>query len=448
MRTDSNNSRTVLLALLFLLAGCGRVREEVTEIFRGETARESYEYTLVGAGLDGSALLAAWRSAAERALTEAAPLEPPYAEEGWLGAEEAGAVAVRLAVLRGQRLEVEAALRPDSTALLFIDIFRVEREGPRRVASAEHGATTVVYEPWQAGDYIVRLQPELLAGGRYTLRVIADAALAFPVEGHGTGAIQSVFGDPRDGGVRDHHGVDIFAPRGTPALAAAAGTVSRVQDTSRGGLVVWIRDERRGANLYYAHLDAQTVVRGQRVEVGDTVGLIGNTGNARTTPPHLHFGVYSRGPTDPAPFIRPLERTPPPLRADTSLLGSWARVKDTGAVMRTGPSGRAPALQEVERHTPLRLLGAAGSWYRVRAPDGRLGFAPAGFFEATAVPLREERLPAPAAILPNPSPTAARMADLAAGTRVEVLAEYMGYLLVRAPGIPHGWLEVRGAEGD
>ncbi|MEX0890771.1 MAG: peptidoglycan DD-metalloendopeptidase family protein [Gemmatimonadota bacterium] len=440
MQLDSRAVPAALLATLFLLSGCGPVRDEVADIFRGETARENYEHALVSAGLEGTALVTAWRAAGARALAEAAPLEAPFAEEGWLPAEGAEAVGVRLAVRRGQRLEIRGSLRPDSGALLFIDVFRVAGDGPRRVASADSGATSLDYEPSRDGDYIVRLQPELLAGGRYTLQVITAAALAFPVDGHGTGAIQSVFGDPRDGGVRDHHGVDIFAPRGTPALAASAGTVSRVQDTSRGGLVVWIRDERRGANLYYAHLDAQTVERGQRVEVGDTVGLIGNTGNARTTPPHLHFGVYSRGPTDPAPWIRPLARTPPALRGDTALLGGWARVSAAGAEVRAGPADGAAVLERLGRSVPLRVLGAAGSWYRVRLADGRSGYMRADRAESALEPLSHQRMAAATAIHHAPGPAGLRVAELAAGTQVEVLGEYQGYTLVRAPLAPLGWL--------
>jgi hypothetical protein len=90
----------------------------------------------------------------------------------------------------------------------------------------------------------------------------------------------------------------------TPALAAADGVVRGVGVTSLGGKVVWLRDED-GHALYYAHLDRQYVTEGQQVRTGDTLGFIGNTGNARTTPPHLHFGIYARGegPVDPWYFV-------------------------------------------------------------------------------------------------------------------------------------------------
>jgi murein DD-endopeptidase MepM/ murein hydrolase activator NlpD len=64
------------------------------------------------------------------------------------------------------------------------------------------------------------------------------------------------------------------------------------------------------ALYYYAHLDdwAQGLAPGQEVKAGAALGTVGNTGNARTTPPHLHFGVYRLGlfstrAVDPAPML-------------------------------------------------------------------------------------------------------------------------------------------------
>jgi len=52
-------------------------------------------------------------------------------------------------------------------------------------------------------------------------------------------------------------------------------------------------------------LDAFAIASGDTVKRGDVLGFVGNTGNARTTPPHLHFGIYSGGPVDPVPFLQP-----------------------------------------------------------------------------------------------------------------------------------------------
>ncbi|MBI4485879.1 MAG: M23 family metallopeptidase [Acidobacteria bacterium] len=83
-----------------------------------------------------------------------------------------------------------------------------------------------------------------------------------------------------------HHGVDIFAPRGTPVLAAAGGIVTSGGTSSLGGNVVWIARPGRREAHYYAHLDRQLVTPGTFVEAGDVIGTVGNTGNARGTLPH------------------------------------------------------------------------------------------------------------------------------------------------------------------
>jgi murein DD-endopeptidase MepM/ murein hydrolase activator NlpD len=124
--------------------------------------------------------------------------------------------------------------------------------------------------------------------------------------------------------------VDIFARRGTPVVATSEGTVRRVEITNIGGKVVWLRDPVRNSSIYYAHLDSQVVRDGQAVMPGDVVGFVGNTGNARTTPPHLHFGIYRRGegPIDPAPFVRRPRGTLEDLTADLAQLGSWVRLRN------------------------------------------------------------------------------------------------------------------------
>ena len=81
---------------------------------------------------------------------------------------------------------------------------------------------------------------------------------------------------------------------------------ARKVDNALGGKTVFISNPKRQFSLYYAHLDSQTVTNGQYVHQGDTVGFIGNTGNARGTVPHLHFGIYTQyGAINPLAFIQP-----------------------------------------------------------------------------------------------------------------------------------------------
>ncbi|MGO1460730.1 MAG: M23 family metallopeptidase [Marinobacter sp.] len=75
-----------------------------------------------------------------------------------------------------------------------------------------------------------------------------------------------------------------------------------------GGNHVWLSGGMLGigsASYYYAHLDSFAIESGDVVKKSEILGYVGNTGNARTTSPHLHFGIYSGGPIDPAPFLKP-----------------------------------------------------------------------------------------------------------------------------------------------
>lgn len=116
------------------------------------------------------------------------------------------------------------------------------------------------------------------------------------------------WGAPRSGG-RSHEGVDMFAAHGTPLYAVEDGTI-RTSDNSLGGVSVHLSGAS-GDAYYYAHLSTRTVVTGQRVRVGDIVGAVGNTGNARSTPPHLHFQFHPGGgsPVNPTPLVTALCRS-------------------------------------------------------------------------------------------------------------------------------------------
>ena len=371
--------RLPVLAAVVLLSACEQA-EQLQDRFRDLTPREAYEAVLTDAGLAGTALARDWTEAGLGALDSPTPVTLPFQESGHIAPEVPAAVAYRLSIPRGRRLTFHVSLESSEGARLFIDLFRVpsdERDPLRPVISSDSLSHTFVHEPWRGGDFVLRVQPELLRGGRYRITVSEEAQLGFPVEGHGMRAVQSLFGAARDGGRREHHGVDIFAPRGTPVLAAAAGSVRRVRVTNLGGKVVWLRDPVHNVSIYYAHLDSQYVRDGQRVERGDTVGFVGNTGNARTTPPHLHFGLYQRGPIDPYPFIDPPRGALPEVTADLALLGDRVSPSNDGVRLRSAPGLRGPVIGELDASTQLRVMGASGDWFRVRLPDGTNGYVAA-----------------------------------------------------------------------
>jgi murein DD-endopeptidase MepM/ murein hydrolase activator NlpD len=93
-----------------------------------------------------------------------------------------------------------------------------------------------------------------------------------------------------------HHGTDIFAQLGTPILAVADGTVFSVGWNDLGGYRLWLRD-RDGNEFYYAHLSAFSpfAVNGRQVKAGTVLGFMGNSGDAETTPYHLHFEIHPVG---------------------------------------------------------------------------------------------------------------------------------------------------------
>lgn len=113
----------------------------------------------------------------------------------------------------------------------------------------------------------------------------------FPV--YGQAWFSDSFGTPRaDTGW--HHGIDIFAPMGTPILAVADGRVYSVGWNNLGGNRLWLQD-KDGNQFYYAHLSAYSplALNGLHVKAGAVLGFVGNTGDAITTPPHLHFEAHA-----------------------------------------------------------------------------------------------------------------------------------------------------------
>ncbi len=126
-----------------------------------------------------------------------------------------------------------------------------------------------------------------------------------PVDGVAARRIADTWGGARSGG-RKHEGVDIFAKRGTPVRSTTRGVVANVADYGLGGKQVWVIGPG-GERHYYAHLDgfAVGIARFDRVEAGTLLGYVGDSGNARGTPPHLHYGIYAMsGAHNPWPLLQ------------------------------------------------------------------------------------------------------------------------------------------------
>jgi peptidoglycan LD-endopeptidase LytH len=132
-----------------------------------------------------------------------------------------------------------------------------------------------------------------------------DQSLLMPVEGVSVSQVADTWGAPRPND-RLHEGQDIFAAKGTPVRSATFGYVVRITDQVLGGKSVFVIGAG-GRRYFYTHLDsfAEGLQEGQEVTTNTILGFVGNTGNAATTPPHLHFGVYENGEAiNPLPFLK------------------------------------------------------------------------------------------------------------------------------------------------
>ncbi len=127
-----------------------------------------------------------------------------------------------------------------------------------------------------------------------------DNSLPSPLPGQ---HLTDTWGAARSEG-RSHEGIDIFAPRNTPIQATTYGIISRIGEDRLGGRVVVIVGPG-GAGHYYAHLeDYGDIEVNDWVEAGDIIGYVGDSGNAKGTPPHVHYGIYIKGSAvNPYPLL-------------------------------------------------------------------------------------------------------------------------------------------------
>jgi murein DD-endopeptidase MepM/ murein hydrolase activator NlpD len=420
-----------------LLAGCsgGSLLPRLT---LAPSPHERYATALRDA-LNHTALAQDWLSAADAALRRPLAMTLPMRESGYFAADRPAAVAYQLELQRGRRVSVEITFDSMETGQLFVDLFEVRTEAaPQRVASLTEG-TTLTAEVPRDGTYLLRVQPELLRSGRYTVVQRTLASLPFPVEGLTARAVQSEFGAERDAGRREHQGIDIFAPRNTPVLAVADG-VAQSDTNPLGGNVVWLRDRGVARSFYYAHLTRAAFEGTTSVRAGDVVGYIGNTGNARTTPPHLHFGIYQRGAIDPLPFLRADDRDPAPVSDADRWLAELVRVTPTRTLLRGGTAADVAAPTQLNRATLGRVVGITATRLRVELPDRTQGYLDRAAVTLARTPLRRQTLRAGHVIRDNPAATAPAITTIDEAVTVNILGEFGGFAFVQGDATLAGWI--------
>src|SRR5215213_1433759 len=140
------------------------------------------------------------------------------------------------------------------------------------------------------------LVPPLRQAPRYVELMLQapPKSLPVPVAGIEPRRLTNSWGAARSGG-RRHEGIDIFARRNTPITSATDGVITRMGWNRLGGRIVMVMGPG-GYRHYYAHLERFGRKReGEVITKGEVIGYVGDSGNARGTPTHLHYGIYKFG---------------------------------------------------------------------------------------------------------------------------------------------------------
>ncbi|MEA2462053.1 MAG: hypothetical protein QOH90_2230, partial [Actinomycetota bacterium] len=230
----------------------------------------------------------------------------------------------------------------------------------------------------------------------------SSATISTPVKG----TVTSPFG-PRGG--RNHDGMDIAAPTGTPVRAAACGTVSLAGQQSGYGNIVCVTHTSQFSTCY-AHLSRFGVSNGAQVQQGQVIGYVGCTGNC--TGPHLHFETRVNGQAqNPAPY----------LSGGSSIPGKRANVAGASSAGTQSSSTATAAVQPASAETTTTTETAPTATAPVPAESAPTGTVDAGTeVAAPAEPVAvETQVAAPAEVAPEPATVDTQVAAPAEPVAVE-----------------------------
>lgn len=315
-------------------------------------------------------ILEQWQKAFEASKTDSLSITLPYVEQGKFNPEKIFVYSYDVFLERGEVLNVVAEKSVDS-AMIFIDVFKKDLN-LKPLKTSEKDTSELNLEIEESSFYKIIVQPSIYSSEPFTIKIYTEPSYQFPVAGSGNQSIQSFWGANRDGGNRSHEGVDIFAKRGTPIVAATEGRVGFTGERGLGGKQVWLSDGLLGNSIYYAHLDSIFVSSGQKVNRGDTLGTVGNTGNAKNSPPHLHFGIYQRigGAIDPLHFIK--QKTIPKSGSSFEIINGM--VLKNKSELRLGAATTYPKITFLNKEDSVFILGKSEKWYHVSVGDSLKGF--------------------------------------------------------------------------
>lgn len=370
-----------IFVILLLSWSCRRV--PVSHWFP-TTPQEVYEQLLFKEKIEKTQAAQTWFQSSKKALTDTLFTNLPYQERLFLN-DSLPAQSVRFKIPEGRQLVITTQRNDkDSLAELFVELYRIKPNGkPQRLDYMKEGETVLTITDPEPDSLLVKVQ----TGVSQTLSVILSfstlPSLSFPVAGYGMQNLISFWGAERDGGGRSHEGVDIKAWRGTPVIAGTNGFITQSGTNNLGGKVIFLSASDAPYSLYYAHLDSQLVSFGKNVLHGDTLGLVGNTGNAITTTPHLHFGIYSRntGAVNPLPFIDNRKKKINNVPARAKRPAEVVRLKTRTTLYATTDFSTTEKIRVLQKNELLQILGELAKGYRVSLSDGTKGYIASNAFE-------------------------------------------------------------------
>jgi len=170
---------------------------------------------------------------------------------------------------------------------------------PEMQAAVSSSQVATTSERAHAPTKVATVPPPAVAtpGATPTPTEVGDGELTIPVQGITAAQLHDTFNEARSQG-RVHEALDIMAPRGTPVIAVADGTVEKLFTSVPGGLTIYQFEPTGRYAYYYAHLDryADGLQEKQAIKRGEVIGYVGSTGNADPSAPHLHFAIFELGP--------------------------------------------------------------------------------------------------------------------------------------------------------
>jgi murein DD-endopeptidase MepM/ murein hydrolase activator NlpD len=415
-------------------------KEKVKKEYEPSYAHGAYIYSLKQANLQNTILFKQFVESSEKALSEPLLVSIPYSEMFYIDHSSPEASGYRFFLKRGQKIKIKTDKFNKDSVQLFIDVFRIKDTANTswyKVASADKDSLYLEFVARRDAEYILRIQSELLCDVQCKVKIELESSLAFPVIGKDKNSIQSFFGDPRDGGRRDHHGVDIFASRHTDVLASTDGYVGRTGTSRIGGKYVWVYYPSLGINCYYAHLETIDIGRGKKIKEGTKLGTVGNTGNAKYTPPHLHFGIYQSGlgPVDPYFFIATDNTKAKEVSKSTDLLGKSIRTNYENVKFHTFDS-----VLVLPMNTNLIVEAVNTSKLRVQLSDGKKGFIKINEAEADIQALYSYTNKSITKLCNKPSCDGLEIRKIQLGEELQILSYYQDYCKVKLQTGEIGWL--------